>query len=63
MDKEPLISCLKSGDRRALAKCNTLVESKHLEDRQIADQLIEAVWKLIEKYFLWLKANIHLEGV
>ncbi len=34
---------LKSGDRRALAKCITLVESKRAADRQSANQLIEDI--------------------
>ncbi len=43
MDKTAALDKLLTGDRRALAKCITLIESKHPVDRENAADLIEAV--------------------
>jgi LAO/AO transport system kinase len=41
--QKPTLDALLSGDRRALAKCITLIESKHPDDRETASALIESV--------------------
>lgn len=41
MDSRPTLDSLLSGDRRALAKCITLIESTRPKDREAADRLIE----------------------
>ena len=43
MGNSPSAADLRSGDRRALAKCITLVESKRPVDRDLANQLIEDI--------------------
>ncbi len=43
MGNSPSAADLRSGDRRALAKCITLVESKRPVDRNLANQLIEDI--------------------
>ena len=43
MDPEKLAECLIGGDRRALARAITLVESHHPEHRQAAEALLNAV--------------------
>ncbi len=43
MDKAATIDALLTGERRALAKCITLIESKHPADREEATSLIESV--------------------
>ena len=43
MPSTPTAEAILSGDRRALAKAITLVESQRVEDRQSAQQLLTAL--------------------
>ena len=43
MPLTPTAEAILSGDRRALAKAITLVESQRVEDRQSAQQLLTAL--------------------